>query len=64
MAAIESIGFALWVQPGQLCFVFITRSILLRLAHPPPQPYLAEFVRPRESAIDSRGDVCLDASIN
>ena len=36
MAAIESIGFALWVQPAHHRFVSMARSIPLRIAHPPP----------------------------
>ncbi len=36
MAAIESIGFALRVQPAHHRFDSITRSIPPRVAHPPP----------------------------
>jgi hypothetical protein len=36
MAAIESIGFALGVQPAYFCLVSVARSIPLRVAHPPP----------------------------
>ena len=36
MAGVESIGFALWVQPTHLGFVSLSRSIPLRVAHPPP----------------------------
>jgi hypothetical protein len=64
MAAIESIGFALGVQPAYLCLVSVARSIPLRVAHPPPQFCPTESVGLSGSALDSTGDVCPDAPIN
>ncbi len=64
MAAIESNGFALSVQTGHFRFVFIVRSIPLRVAHPPPLRCPTEFLGPFESAPNSIGDVRSDTSIN
>jgi hypothetical protein len=61
MAGIESIGFALWVQPAHLRIVSIARSIPLRVAHPPPQFCGTESVCPSGLALDSSGDECPDA---
>jgi hypothetical protein len=36
MAAMENIGFALWVQPARPRFISVARSLPLRVAHPPP----------------------------
>jgi hypothetical protein len=46
MAAIESIGFTLWVQPARLRFVPIARSVPWRVAHPPPSFRPTESVCP------------------
>jgi len=64
MAAIESIGFALWVQPAHLCLVSVARRIPLRVAHPPPWFCPTESVCPSGSALDSIGDLCPGAPIN
>ena len=61
MAGIETSGFAPWVQTAHLRFVSISRSIPLRVAHPPPQ------FRPTEPFVHARRfstvieEVCLDA---
>ncbi len=44
MAAIESSGFAPWVQPAHFRFVSIARTIPLRVAHPPPELCAIETV--------------------
>jgi hypothetical protein len=36
MAAQESNGFALWVQPADFHFISVARFIPLRVEHPPP----------------------------
>ena len=36
MAALEVIGFPIWVQLAYPWFGLLLRSILLRVAHPPP----------------------------
>jgi len=36
MAALEVIGFPIWVQPAHRRFVFSARSIPLPVAHAPP----------------------------
>ncbi len=36
MAAQESNGFALWVQPAHFHFISVARFIPLRVEHPPP----------------------------
>jgi hypothetical protein len=36
MAGLESIGFALWVQPTDFRFVSIARFVPPRVAHSPP----------------------------
>ncbi len=36
MAALEVIGFTIWVQLAHPWFSFIPRLIPLRVAHPPP----------------------------
>ena len=62
MATIKSIWFAFWVQPTHSPFVSVARSIPQRVAHPPPQFRLDDVASPTESAFDSVGDVCPDAT--
>jgi hypothetical protein len=64
MAALETIGFAIWVQPANLGFVSIARSLPPRIAHPPPWLLSTESACPRTSVLDCIEEVCLDAPIN
>jgi hypothetical protein len=63
MAALEVIGFPIWVQPAHLRFLSIARSIPLPVAHPPPRLLSTKFVCPRLSVLDCIEEVCLDALI-
>jgi hypothetical protein len=63
MAGLESIGFALWVQPTHPCIVSTARSLPLCMAHSPPQFCSTESVCQSELGPDSSGDVCSDATL-
>jgi hypothetical protein len=62
MAGIENIWFTWWVQLTNSRFVSVARSIPQRVAHPPPFSHLADVLRPTESAFDSVGGLCSDAT--
>jgi hypothetical protein len=63
MAALEVIGFPIWVQPAHLRFLSIARSIPLPVAHPPPPLPSTKFVCPLTSVLDCIEEMCLDAPI-
>jgi hypothetical protein len=64
MAGIESIGFALWVQPATPRIVSTARSIPMCMAHSPPLFCSTESVCQSELAPDCIEKARLDAPIS
>jgi hypothetical protein len=63
MAALEVIGFPIWVQLAHPLFGFIPRLIPRRVAHPPPWLLSSKSGCPRTSVLDCIEEVCLDVPI-